>query len=215
MEESHDASDESGLLKERHNPTLKGIFTKHTCKLVFQGNAMWISIGLTILCIVSLTIFSNIGLIEFLEKITALNISAFPSILGFCIGGYALIIGFSHRDVLHKMSEPLGKKKSYMSYFQILSCVFAISIIFQIATLFISFVISYAINLDLSVNAYLANIMNGLAILIICFLSSFSLLLIYYIVKNTFIFGQMMHFCIRQEVIEKKGHSKKNIRKTK
>jgi len=112
--------------------------------------------------------------------------------------------------MLQKMSEP-NENKSNMSLFQIASSIFAASIIVQIITFLLSFIISYLLHFDLNLSdETLCKIINITTISIICFLSIYSIVLIYYMVINIFTFGQMMHFCIRQELLENKGG--KNIR---
>jgi len=138
-----------------------------------------------------------------LKKIIDKNISILPSLLGFCVGGYALIIGFGHKEMLQKMSDP-DKKKNNMSFFQIMSSVFAISVIVQIITFLLSYIISFIIDLEFtSANELLCNKINIFTISLVLFFSIYSIILLYYMVINIFNFGQIMHFCIRLELKEK------------
>jgi hypothetical protein len=192
-------------LKNNHNPSIKGIYTEYICKKLFHSGGLILSISLSIVCFIFLFFFSTVDDYVLLSKIIEINISIFPALLGFCVGGYALIIGFGHKEMLQKMSEP-NEEKSNMSLFQIMSSIFAASIIVQIITFLLSFIISYLLNFDLnSSNETLCGIVNITAISIICFLSIYSIILIYYMVINIFIFGQMMHFCIRNELLNKKS----------
>ena len=197
-------------LISNHNPGIKGIYTEYIYKKMFHFKGLIFSITLSIMCFIFLFFFSTVNDYVLLSKIIEINISIFPALLGFCVGGYALIIGFGHKEMLQKMSNP-NEEKNNMSFFQIISSVFAASIIVQIVTFLLSYIISYLLIFDLNFsNETFCKVVNISTISIICFLSIHSIVLIYYMVINIFTFGQMMHFCIRQELLENKD--KKNTR---
>jgi len=191
-------------LKERHKTSIKGIYTMYVRKKMLCSCGLKISVLFSVLLCIFLSTVDDFDFFSLLEKIIALNISAFPNLLGFCVGGYALIIGFGHKEMLQKMSEPLPKRDD-MSYFQVASSIFAASIIIQIVTFLLSLIISYIIDIGFHTsNECIYKFVNISTITIICFLTIYSVILIYYMVINIFTFGQMMHFCIRQELLEKK-----------
>ena len=196
-----DPNPDKQFLKDTHKVKLAGIFTKYARRIMLWSYAFWGSLGLTIIAGIFLLI-SRIDYFSYLQNTVEITISILPAIVGFCIGGYALIIGFGQKDVLTRMSQPLGEAENWMSYYQVLSSVFAISIIIQILTLLICVVISYVGNLNLS-SSY-ADEVNISGILLCIFSSLYSIWLTYYVVKNIFIFGQMMHFCIRKEELDKR-----------
>ncbi len=192
-------------LKDLHKTGLEGIFTEYIKRKIFCSYGFIASIIISFICFIILSFHSDSDYYILLSKIINLNISVFPNLLGFCIGGYALIIGFGHKEMLEKMSTPLSDKKSNMSYFQITSSIFAVSIIIQIIAFLTSYFISHIIDIGFySVNGLLCKYINISVITLILFLSVYSISLLYYMVINIFTFGQMMHFCIRKELLDEK-----------
>ena len=202
-------------LKNNHKTSIKGIYTQYICKKLFHSLRLKISVILSAICFVLLFFFIQIDYYEILTKIINTNISIFPSLLGFCVGGYALIIGFGHKEMLQKMSDPI-ENKSNMSFFQIMSSVFAASTIILIITFLLSYIILFLINLEfVSTNELLCKIINIFTISLIIFFSIYSIILIYYMVINIFNFGQAMHFCIRNELLNKPQEKDATINKSK
>lgn len=190
-------------LKDRHKTGFKGIYTAYIQKKICRSKGFAFSFVMSFVCFVFLSFYSDSNYYELLSKVVNLNVSVFPDLLGFCIGGYALIIGFGHKEMLEKMSSPLSDKENNMSYFQITSSVFAISVIIQIVAFFTSYITSHIIYIGFySSNITLCKYINIFVITLIFFLSSYSILLLYYMVINIFTFGQMMHFCIRKEKLD-------------
>jgi len=202
-------------LKNNHKTSIKGIYTQYIHKKLFCSWGMKISVILSALCFILLFFFIEIDYYDILAKIISTNISIFPDLLGFCVGGYALIIGFGHKEMLQKMSSP-NEEKSNMSFFQIMSSVFAVSIIIQIITFLLSYLISFVINLDFtSTSESLCKIINTFTISLILFFSIYSIILLYYMVINIFNFGQSMHLCIRIDLLNKQKKEKKTKNKNK
>lgn len=134
-----------------------------------------------------------------LIKLTDVALSLFPNFLGFCIGGYALIIGASNIEVLKKMSKPLPNG-SHLSFFQVLSSIFAASLIIQCVTLFFAYILHILVNMQLdAISDDIGVVTNLFLIFILVFLTSMSILLLYYTVINIFNFGQAIHLTIRIE----------------
>lgn len=190
-------------LVDLHATGLEGIFTKYIKQKIFHSIGFITSIIISLVCFVFLSFYSESDYYVLLSKIISLNISIFPNLLGFCIGGYALIIGFGHKEMLEKMSAPLSDEKSNMSYFQITSSIFAVSIIVQIVAFLASYFTSHIIDIGFySSNNILCKYINISVITLILFLTVYSIFLLYYMVVNIFTFGQMMHFCIRKSLLD-------------
>jgi hypothetical protein len=146
--------------------------------------------------------FQQNNTFEILKEIIELTLNLLPNILGFCIGGYALIIGIGNIEALRKMSSPL-KKRDNLSFFQILSSVFAGSLVLQCITLLLSFIINIILKLEIpAISNQIATIINSVVIVSVLFLSVLSITLLYYTVINLFNYGQSMHFLIRLEKVE-------------
>lgn len=152
-----------------------------------------------ILCIIIWITGDSATYYNTLIKLTDVALSLFPNFLGFCIGGYALIIGASNIEVLKKMSKPLPNG-SHLSFFQVLSSIFAASLIIQCVTLFFAYILQILVNMQLdAVSNDIGVVTNLFLIFILVFLTSMSILLLYYTVINIFNFGQAVHLTIRIE----------------
>ena len=78
---------------------------------------------LTALTLIPL-LFSKKIPFEHIEIVSTLITSAFPSIIGFVLTGYALIIGFSSSEIISYLAKDRNEKK--YSLFQIVNSTFAI-----------------------------------------------------------------------------------------
>lgn len=78
---------------------------------------------LTALTLMSL-LFSEKSPFEHIEIVSMLITSAFPSIIGFVLTGYALIIGFSSSEIISYLAKDRREKK--YSLFQVVNSTFAI-----------------------------------------------------------------------------------------
>lgn len=190
-------------IKDRHKYSLKGILPRYIIRKFVYSWSMLLSISISITLWTAVLFCCEDDLyFSFLSKVVDLILNLLPSILGFCIGGYALIIGAGNLDVLRKMADPM-QKRDWLSFFQIMSCVFAASLVIQCFTLLISFVVKILIDIDIPpITDGIAQIMNAGIILVLLFLSTLSITLLHYTVINIFNFGQSTHLLIR---IEKKN----------
>lgn len=181
--------------------SLKGVFNKYIVSKIILSTGSLISLIISsifviIICIKIHTIGESY---EVLCKIVDTVLSLLPNILGFCIGGYALIIGACSTDTIKKMSNPFSRKHN-LSIYQILSSVFAATLIIQCFTLVLVYLVRCCLLLELDTNLeVLGVIVNISLIAILLFLSCMSLSLLYYTIVNIFNLGQTMHFCIRKE----------------
>lgn len=186
-------------LKERHLYSIKGIFPKYIIKKFLSSYSIYVSIGITIGLYLLIIFSQSENTFVLLKEIIELTLILLPNILGLCIGGYALIIGIGNIDALKKMSSPM-KKRDDLSFFQILSSVFAGSLVLQCVTLLFSFIINIILKLEIpAVSNQIATIINSVVIISVLFLSTLSIILLYYTVINLFNYGQSMHFLIRLE----------------
>lgn len=186
-------------LKNRHQYSIRGIFSKYIIRKFLYSRSMLISIAITAVLSFLIICFRFKNTFDLLEEIIDITMDLIPNILGFCIGGYALIIGIGNIDALKKMSSPM-KKRENLSFFQILSSVFAGSLILQCITLLLSFVIKIFLKIEIpALSNSIAIVINSLVIIVILFFSTLSIVLLYYTVINLFNYGQSMHFLIRLE----------------
>lgn len=180
-----------------HPTSKKGIFNRYATRKMLRSAGIWVSISFALLIVMlALHKGSLDSYYSLLNRVVDMALSLFPNLLGFCIGGYALIIGAGNINILQKMSKPLPDNK--MSYFQILSSVFAMSLIIQCFTLFFTYIVYVVLGLELcAASVVIGEITNLLLIFLILACSSLSIYLLYYTVINIFNFGQVTHFSIR------------------
>ena len=87
------------------------------------------SLILSLLFISFLLIFDFPKLYDHLKVTSELILSFFPNLLGFSLGGYALVVGFSNLELIKRATKVDGH-----SIYQILNAIFALCIIFQVFT---------------------------------------------------------------------------------
>ena len=186
-------------LKDRHQYSIKGIFPKYIIRKFLCSCSILVSIVITFVLSFLILYFRIEDTFVLLEDIIEITLDLLPNLLGFCIGGYALIIGIGNIEALKKMSSPMENREN-LSFFQILSSIFASSLVLQCITLLLSFIIKILLKLKLpAYSNQIAIIVNSLTIIIVLFFSVLSVVLLYYTVINLFNYGQSMHFLIRLE----------------
>ncbi|AYL97358.1 hypothetical protein [Mucilaginibacter celer] len=139
-----------------------------------------------------------------INRIIDIGIAIIPTLLGFNLGAYALIIGYlSNKNLLDALIEKQGNDST--NYLEKISGVFAINIIMQAFTLLVCFLIkmvitiidSIAISQDLQ-NFFYSNlytsIINDLIFMIVTFLTVYSIVLVIQNVINLFNFNQLFTY---------------------
>jgi hypothetical protein len=171
-------------------------------KPIFKSGFFWSSMILAIVTIF-LPSFVLISKIEIIRFISDNAITIFPNILGFNLGGYILLISLNTSNILDELTEPEEGKD--FSFYQKMSSVFAFSILIQVSILIFSLISLFVMHIGegVYVNYWLAEILNYLSLFISSFLLAYSTLLIFQIVLNIFNFGQVIHFLIRMDNIDK------------
>lgn len=194
MRKTHDSIKS---IKDAHPMGWKGVFFAYPLKDLFKTKAFVISLILTLV----VCAFSFVSLSTSTEMLVVLaneNISVFPNLLGFNLGAYAIIVGFSGLDLVRTMMKPQKNKR--FSLFQETSSIFAYSILVQSIVLIASFVISSLDKINpvnilglLDFFELVINQISKVLLPILVFLSIYAIVLIPFIVFNIFTFGQMNH----------------------
>lgn len=194
-------NDIKNKIKEIHESSFKGVIENYNIRRLFVSFPFLFSLILTGLLFVFNLI--NADSFEFdLRGLLELSITIIPSLLGFSLGGFAIIVSFNDKFFLKKLNKieiDYENKKLNPSLFQSLIAVFAWGIIMQAVTLVISFLLKY---LDLIFPNYSAinpcvlnhSFLSNFFFLVLSFFMTYSLMLIPYIVKNVYGFGQLVHF---------------------
>lgn len=188
-------------LKKLHKVGLGGVIDIVFKHKTFKKIPFLITILFSVIFIVLLAILNSNKFYNVLQITADLITTVFPGLLGFSLGGYAIAVGFSNNDLI-KYSTNTEKHNIY----QILSAIFALSILFQALATIISFIITWGIKVNLNslfnINfpIVLTYLFNGTLMLILFVSSLYSLLLTPYIITNLFTLSQLnsLHFTIEK-----------------
>lgn len=126
-----------GILNEY---TLKHNFV--TCKSIALAVA---SIGM---CVWSYFAKDLDFIYNLLGKIVDIFVGSVPDLLGFCIGGYAIIVAINGLDNMQAIVKPLPDK-GRKSYYHILSADFALTLVVMCVLLLVSYAMSLLMGLEL------------------------------------------------------------------
>ncbi|MCT4587304.1 MAG: hypothetical protein N4A71_05735 [Carboxylicivirga sp.] len=157
----------------------------------------WFALVCSVFFILINSFLLGIEEFELINKVVGVLLSTFPSILGFNIGAYALVIGFGDKSVLDKIRESEGENG--YSLFQTIGGTFAVSVLIQSFTFMIAFLVNLftesfgdlnALNLSYST----ISSFNRIIAFIVLFSALYSVALIPKIVLNVFSFSQLYHF---------------------
>ena len=126
----------------------KGILNRYTVKRNLRS---WTSILTAVLSIgISVWLYFTKDLnpiYEILNKVVEVLLGSLPDLLGFCIGGYAILVAMNN---LEKMPVILKKQeKSDLSYYVNLSADFAMTLLIMSVLLLCTFVMRFMIDLEL------------------------------------------------------------------
>ena len=191
-------------MKDDHNIGWKGIRKSVQWKTIFKSNpficSLVISIG------ISISVIYSHNVIPFLVKLVDITIAILPNLLGFNLGGYALIIGFGNNSMLESMTE---KQKSGLSLLQTISGIFAFVLCVQALALAVAFIMYLCLQIsttkltvlffDENVLNTIIHVLNYICLFILLLLTTYSIFLAPIMVKNVFTFGQLVHFKFVQE----------------
>lgn len=196
-------------LKKLHLGDVKTIWKIYQKDETFYKNIYFV-LSLVISILFSLTtLFAQKTSFEFIDNFVPIIISIVPSLLGFNLGAYILIVGFGSIEILNDLSEPISDDNDYSMYQRLIS-IMSISVIIQILTLIISVIIVSIVKLEIDpfLNLRYLLVINSLILFVLFFLLIYSILNMINIVKHVFLFAQTIHFVV---TINKKNAKKKII----
>lgn len=194
-------------IKERHKGDILTLWKIYNSDKPFYDNFYFkFSIITTFITSLGVLCFKS-DIYRLIFSISDFSIGALPTLLGFNLGAYILIVGFGSSDILAIITRPLEKQNNY-SFYQKLNGVLGISVIVQIVTLFFAFVLKVwkdiQIDYDWNIECIiLPSFLNIIIFFIIMFLVTYSLLLLINVVKHVFMFAQTIHFFIYKKEIDK------------
>jgi len=191
-------------LKERHKMGLKGILYIQNWKIIVKKIPFRATVIATFLTTILFTI-SKKSSYEILDYLIQMGLSVLPNLLGFSLGGYALIVGFGNTSLIKRMTRKLNKENA--SLFQKLSAIFAFGLLLQIASLSGAFFVGMIYKLDISLWQFspfrnkLYSVLNFIACTLLIFIYYWTFFILPFIVTNIFSFGQTHHFYLTVEKI--------------
>lgn len=129
--------------------------------------------------------------IDLMKKVADIITSGFPSIIGFVLTGYALIIGFSDTELVGKMACVEVDEKGH-SYFEVVSSIFAVVLGVVVSTYIIACIVSYIFELHIQwpFNNNCADCFNTVCFFIFLFIFYYSIFALLDIIVNVFNIGQ-------------------------
>lgn len=191
-------------LETNHKMGLSGIKSAYPIKSILSSYPFCIS--LLISTILAIFLYQNKDLYLLLSNTVDLVISIFPNILGFNLGGYALIIGFGNTNLLESMTQKDDEDNS--TIFQQINGIFAFSILLQSLTFITGFIVRFLFSLNVTSNITTSNNTNFCTIIFLLFFALWSLTMIPFLVVNVFTFGQMHHFFLSISRLKEKKNKK-------
>ena len=136
---------------------------------------------------------------EMMSLICSWIVGGFPSIIGFILTGYALIIGFSGSEFLLKLAKPVGDK--YTTHFQITSSIFTVVIAVMVGTYIAGAVWQFvlACNLEWRFNDGLW-LFNEIALATLAFCFFYAIFTLFDVVINIFNLGQIANVIAKNKL---------------
>lgn len=197
------------LIKKKHERTIRSLFRIITSRRkLLKSCQLWMSLGVSII-LTAYVLMSKLATIDVISTLTELCLNVLPNIIGFNLGAYVLFISLSSDRLLYELTDDYNDEE-YSTY-QHISSVFAWSILVQILALIVAW--SYKIIISFEITLALAEYFNS--IVLILFLSTYAIFLIYRIIMNVFTIGQVIHFftIINKEESNEKQNSNTLYRK--
>src|ERR1041385_3843221 len=203
------SNEELNDIKDRHPTAFSGIWKGYGKKRIFTSKAFWIALGGATLFSIFVACFVGNFSFTILSSLIDNAIQFMPILLGFNLGGYALIVGFGNTTLIKKLTTDYEEKKSM---FQLTSAVFSFSVLTQAIALLITFLfwIIKLINTNISITNETIKAFwfptNMIGLFVLSFFLFYSLLLVPQMIINVFAFGQMHHFTLYMErILEEKA----------
>lgn len=165
-----------------------GVFTIYPLRKLGKGGifpAVFLLISIIIYCL-----GDNREPIALMKKVAEIITNGFPSIIGFVLTGYALIIGFSGTELVGKMA--CVKVDDGHSYFEVVSSIFAVVLGFVVSTYIVACIVTLVIELQIPWPFELdcAHCFNTVSLFVFLFLFYYSIFSLLDIIVNVFNIGQ-------------------------
>lgn len=191
-------SEERKQILAAHPTSYRGVVSAYNLTDILKSYPFYLSLFICFILLFA-TYFSKVGIYNILIIWVEQIISIFPNILGFNLGGYALIVGFGNTELVKNMTKPTKEENKY-SIFQKMSSVFSFTLLLQSFTFAISFVVNFIIKMEFTTNnIYWYHVINGTVVALLSFFSLWSIFVLSTVILNVFTFGQMHHLYLTTE----------------
>lgn len=152
--------------------------------------------------------FARKNVYQILGDLSGMIVSSFPSIIGFILAGYAILIGCSNQDILKRICSPTPKEGS--SIFQRTSATFAVVMGSLITTLLSGFVVNIFIKGEYEFWFCCGDkVFNLIIFILLSYISIYSLWSLVDITSNLFNYSQFINAQIQSEPGKIKGCTEK------
>jgi hypothetical protein len=189
------------LLAWQHQSNLRGLIQIYPKDKLLRGSLLPLFFTIVVSIIL---IIAEVKAEVFLKEIVDSSLSVLPNLLGFLLGGYTILIGFGDVNLLKSTTTIVQGR--FISLFQMLSSIFALTIYLQSLTLGIAIVAHFTLMLPMdsfykisNKLHYLTEGINIVTIPSVLFLLFYSVLSLRDMVMNVFGFAQQYHLSLTQQ----------------
>lgn len=138
--------------------------------------------------------------VTIIKSIVDLSITVVPTLIGFTLAGYALLIGFGNSEFITFISKNYNNG---LTLYQKINVVFAFSLLFQLVFLIISSFVYFYIKLDFDSLPIFGDSLiystNAVVLLLLIFGFFYSLFAVKDMIANVFSFGQIHHYKVLKD----------------
>ena len=153
--------------------------------------------------------FSEADALSLIQKVSDFITSGFPSIIGFVLTGYALLIGFSGTELFGGMARSCVDNKDH-SYFQLVNSIFAAVLGIVVLTYMVGCVIGLVVSMEIEwpfSKGYKCFI--NIVLFAFLFLFYYSIFALVDIIVNIFNIGQYANAVAQNKNIKEEESKKK------
>lgn len=186
----------------------QGVFTIYPIRKLGKG---CILPGIMMIFSIGAYCFSEADTLSLMQKVSDFITSGFPSIIGFVLTGYALLIGFSGTELFGGMARSSVDNKDH-SYFQLVNSIFAVVLGVVVLTYIVGCVVGLVISMEIEwpfSNGY--KCFNNIVFFVFLFLFYYSIFALVDIIVNIFNIGQYANAIAQNKNIIEKEKKKSHL----
>lgn len=177
-------------------PGFKGVFELFPMHSLIREKTFIISCILSIFVSVCILIFDADSFVRYIDLILSFSVDIIPSLIGLSLAGLAVFMSQGEKNFMQRITElTLGSVEKPHSFYQKVNASFAVTIILQLISLFVSILVLVIkpITLSIPVNPVWSLVVNFSAYLLCFFLFVYSMLSIIDVTATLFSAGQAVN----------------------